>query len=174
MNSSRWTPAYVGLGSNLAQPRLQVERGFAALGQLPDTVFVARSRLYRSRPMGPQGQPDFVNAVAGLLTRLQPEPLLAKLKSLEAELGREQPVQRWGPRIIDFDLLLYGDVSMTGPPLTLPHPGLLERNWVLWPLADIAPTLKIPGNGRAAQLAAALGTAGLEPLTATVGEGAQS
>lgn len=164
MDVPRWTPAYVGLGSNLDEPRQQVERGFEALARLPDTLLVARSRRYRSRPLGPQDQPDFVNAAAGLLTRLEPEALLVQLKQLEATLGREQPVRRWGPRVIDFDLLLYGAEVRATPVLTLPHPGLLERNWVLYPLKDIAPSLWVPGQGRAADLADRLGPDGIEPL----------
>jgi len=165
MNVPRWTPAYVGLGSNLEGPQQQVERGFDALARLPETLLVARSRRYRSRPLGPQDQPDFVNAVAGLLTRLDPEALLAQLKQLEVTLGREQPVRRWGPRVIDFDLLLFGAEKRATPALTLPHPGLLERNWVLYPLQDIAPSLWVPGQGRVADLAERLGADGIEPLT---------
>lgn len=164
MTLPRWTPAYVGLGSNLEGPRQQVERAFDALAGLPGSLLVARSRLYRSRPLGPQDQPDFVNAAAGLLTRLEPEVLLAHLKQLEATLGREQPVRRWGPRVIDFDLLLQGSETRTTPVLTLPHAGLLERNWVLYPLKDIAPGLWVPGQGRVADLADRLGPDGLEPL----------
>lgn len=165
MNVPRWMPAYVGLGSNLEGPQQQVERGFDALARLPETLLVARSRRYRSRPLGPQDQPDFVNAVAGLLTRLDPEALLAQLKQLEVTLGREQPVRRWGPRVIDFDLLLFGAEKRATPALTLPHPGLLERNWVLYPLQDIAPSLWVPGQGRVADLAERLGADGIEPLT---------
>ncbi len=165
MSEPRWTPAYIGLGSNLEGPRQQVERAFAALAGLPESLLVARSRLYRSRPLGPQDQPDFVNAAAGLLTRLAPEDLLARLKQLEATLGREQPIRRWGPRVIDFDLLLHGAEARATPVLTLPHPGLLERNWVLYPLQDIAPSLWVPGKGRVADLAASIGTDGIDVLT---------
>ena len=165
MSEPRWTPAYIGLGSNLEGPQQQVERGFGALGLLPDSLLVARSRHYQSRPLGPQDQPDFFNAVAGLLTRLAPEVLLAHLKQLEVTLGRVQPIRRWGPRVIDFDLLLYGTEVRTTPVLTLPHAGLLERNWVLYPLRDIAPSLWVPGQGRVADLADRLGADGIEPLT---------
>jgi 2-amino-4-hydroxy-6-hydroxymethyldihydropteridine diphosphokinase len=165
MSEPRWTPAYIGLGSNLEGPQRQVERAFGALAGLPESLLVARSRLYRSRPLGPQDQPDFVNAAAGLLTRLAPEDLLARLKQLEATLGREQPIRRWGPRVIDFDLLLYGAETRATPILKLPHPGLLERNWVLYPLQEIAPCLWVPGKGRVADLAAAIGTDGIDVLT---------
>jgi len=164
MSAQRWTPAYVGLGSNLDGPAAQIERAFVALARLPGTQLVARSRRYRSRPLGPQDQPDFVNAVAGLITRLPAEQLLGQLQQLEVDLGRAQPIRRWGPRLIDFDLLLYGVHSQSTPTLTLPHPGLLERNWVLHPLKDIAPALEVPGRGRVAELAAGIGTEGIELL----------
>lgn len=159
--SDVWTPAYVALGSNLDDPLRQVRQGFDALATLPRTRLIARSRLVRSAPMGPQDQPEYVNAAAGLLTQLRPEALLDELKKLEAQLGRSEPIVRWGPRVIDFDLLLYGDVRMQSDALTLPHPGIASRNFVLLPLADIAPDLMIPGVGRVAQLAAGVGSAGL-------------
>jgi 2-amino-4-hydroxy-6-hydroxymethyldihydropteridine diphosphokinase len=98
--------------------------------------------------MGPQNQPEFVNAAAGLLTQLAPERLLREIKRLEAELGRTQPIERWGPRLIDFDLLVYGDVRLASPELTIPHPGIPERAFVVYPLCDIAPALDIPGIGK--------------------------
>ncbi len=164
MSAPRWTPAYVGLGSNLEGPVVQIERAFSALATLPETLLVAQSRRYRSRPLGVQEQPDFVNAAAGLLTRLTAETLLQSLQQMEVELGRAQPILRWGPRVIDLDLLLYGAESRSTAALTLPHPGLLERNWVLYPLNDIAPGLEVLGAGRIAQLAARLGTEGIEPI----------
>lgn len=166
MSEARWTPAYVGLGSNLDEPVRQIEAGFAALATLPDTLLVACSRRYRSQPLGPQDQPDFVNAVAGLLTKLTPETLLHALKQLEATLGRAQPVLRWGPRRIDFDLLVFGSETRSDAALTLPHPGVQQRNWVLYPLSDVAPDLRIPGAGRSAVLAARIGMDGIEPLLA--------
>jgi 2-amino-4-hydroxy-6-hydroxymethyldihydropteridine diphosphokinase len=120
--------------------------------------------LYRSAPLGPQDQPEFVNAVAGLLTVLGPSELLRALKRIEAELGRAQPVVRWGPRRIDLDLLLLDDVRVAEPDLEIPHPGLTRRNFVLYPLQDIAPELLVPGEGRVSALAARAGAAGLAPL----------
>src|SRR5512139_1517061 len=122
MNARRWVPAYVALGSNLDDPRAQVARAMTALAGLPGTRFVVGSPLYRSRPLGPVDQPDFVNAVAGLLTLLEPAPLLASLKELESRLGRERPVVRWGPRRIDLDLLVQGEARISEPGLELPHP----------------------------------------------------
>jgi 2-amino-4-hydroxy-6-hydroxymethyldihydropteridine diphosphokinase len=162
----RLVPAYVALGSNLDDPRSQVERALAALAQLPGTRLVLRSSLYSSRPFGPVEQPDFVNAVAGLLTALGPAELLAALKDLEARLGRARPVVRWGPRRIDLDLLVHGTVCSDAVELTLPHPGIAERAFVLVPLAEIAPDLVVPGLGRVRDLLARLDTASLERIAA--------
>jgi 2-amino-4-hydroxy-6-hydroxymethyldihydropteridine diphosphokinase len=156
-----WTPAYVGLGSNLDDPPTQIALGFEALATLPDTRLVLRSRLYRSRPLGPIAQPDFVNAAAGLLTRLPYRDLFASLKGLETRLGRSRPAERWGPRRIDLDLLVYGNERIDEPDLTVPHPGIAERAFVLAPLADFAPELRVPGLGLVRELLAAVGTSGL-------------
>jgi 2-amino-4-hydroxy-6-hydroxymethyldihydropteridine diphosphokinase len=162
----RWIPAYVALGSNLAEPRAQIERAFSALGRIRDTQLLARSRLYASRPMGPQDQPEFVNAVAGLLTRLPAPELLAELQAIEKAMGRVPPSVRWGARLIDLDLLMHGPTRSSGPQLELPHPGIHERNFVLYPLADIAPTLLVPGHASVAELARQRGGDGLRVLAA--------
>jgi len=164
MHSRRWVPAYVALGSNLDDPRAQVERALAALDGLPDTRCVLRSSLYRTRPFGPVEQPDFVNAVAGLLTLLDPAALLGRLKALEAQLGRERPVVRWGPRRIDLDLLVHGDARVSQPDLAVPHPGIAERAFVLVPLAEIAPDLVVPGAGRVRDLLGRVDSTDLERL----------
>jgi 2-amino-4-hydroxy-6-hydroxymethyldihydropteridine diphosphokinase len=147
-----WHPAYIGMGSNLSDPRAQVLKACARLSELPLSRVLLTSPLYRSRPLGTVAQPDFVNAVAGVLTQLDPEPLLAALKALEAALGRPPQHERWGPRIIDLDLLSHGRERRSEAALTLPHPGIVERNFVLYPLADIAPDLDLPGLGRVAEL----------------------
>jgi 2-amino-4-hydroxy-6-hydroxymethyldihydropteridine diphosphokinase len=113
---------------------------------------VLRSSLYSSRPLGPVAQPDFVNAVAGLLTVLEPETLLAALKDLESRLGRDRPAVRWGPRRIDLDLLVHGTSRSATDELQLPHPGIADRAFVLAPLAEIAPDLEVPGLGRVREL----------------------
>ena len=159
-----WRPAYIGVGSNLADPRAQVLSACAKLGHIPLTRLVSSSRLYRSRPLGPIAQPDFVNAVAGVLTQLDSAALLAALRALEAALGRPAQHERWGPRIIDLDLLSYAREQRAEPALTLPHPGIVERNFVLYPLADIAPDLDLPGLGRVAELAGRVTSEGLAPL----------
>lgn len=163
-----WVPAYIAVGSNLDDPRAQVSAGLEALAGLPRSKLVARSRLYRSAPLGPQDQPEFVNAAAGVLTQLAPRELLHALKQLESSLGREQPVQRWGPRRIDFDLIVYGAERVDEPDLTVPHPGAPVRNFVLYPLLDIAPELLVPGHGRVCDLAARVGPGGLAPIESTL------
>jgi 2-amino-4-hydroxy-6-hydroxymethyldihydropteridine diphosphokinase len=162
---SVWIPAYVALGSNLDEPHEQVERGFAALERLDRTRFVSRSRLYASKPFGSIPQPDFVNAAAGVLTQLSVRELLRALKELEASLGRARPIARWGPRLIDLDLLVYADAQVSETDLTVPHPGIPERNFVLYPLCDIAPDLVIPGMGIARELAMRVRADGLHVLT---------
>jgi 2-amino-4-hydroxy-6-hydroxymethyldihydropteridine diphosphokinase len=160
----RWVPAYVALGSNLDGPERQIEIALTRLAGIPRTRHVLSSALYSSRPMGPQNQPAFVNAAAGMLTQLSARELLAEFQRIEQAMGRVAPPVRWGPRRIDLDLLIYDELRMQDPGLTLPHPGIHERNFVLYPLADIAPALLIPGRGTVAELARQLGPAGLEPL----------
>ena len=160
----RWQPAYIGVGSNLEDPRAQVLAALEQLGNLPKTRLVLASRLYRSRPFGPVAQPDFVNAVAGILTQLEPPALLQELKAIESSMGRPARHERWGPRIIDLDLLAQGRERRGEPELTLPHPGIVERNFVLYPLAEIAPDLVLPGLGRVADLAAAVTAEGITRL----------
>jgi 2-amino-4-hydroxy-6-hydroxymethyldihydropteridine diphosphokinase len=159
-----WCPAYIGVGSNLNEPREQVLEALGRLGQVPFTRVQLTSPLYRSRPLGPIAQPDFVNAVAGVLTQLESPALLHELRVIETALGRPAEHERWGPRVIDLDLLSYGRERRTGPDLTLPHPGIVERNFVLYPLADIAPNLDLPGLGRVAELARRIAAEGLTRL----------
>lgn len=158
---SLWVPAYVAVGSNLDDPAAQVRTAIERLASLGCSRLIARSALYRSAPLGPQDQPEFVNAAVGLLTQLTPVQLLHALKELEQSMGRTVPVVRWGPRRIDFDLLVYGAQRISEPHLTVPHPGVPIRNFVLYPLRDIAPSLDVPGHGSVAALAARVGDAGL-------------
>ncbi|MGB6306874.1 MAG: 2-amino-4-hydroxy-6-hydroxymethyldihydropteridine diphosphokinase, partial [Steroidobacteraceae bacterium] len=133
---------------------------YERLAGLPATRLVHRSRLYRTRPMGPQDQPDFVNAAAGLLSQLSARELLGAMLGIEAAMGRNRQ-ERWGPRIIDLDLVWMVGEATAEAGLTLPHPGVSTRNFVLYPLADIAPTLEIPGHGTVSELLRRAGDAGL-------------
>ena len=155
--------ACVALGSNLDDPRAQVERGFATLAALPQTTLSARSRLYRTKPWGMADQPDFVNAAARLETALTPRALLDALLAIETGAGRVRGARN-GPRILDLDLLLYGDRIFDEPDFVLPHPRLHERAFVLLPLADVAPEFEIPGHGRVADLLARLDTVGCSSI----------
>lgn len=159
-----WSPAYVGIGSNLDDPVAQAALAFDALARIADTQLVARSPLYRSRPLGPADQPDYVNGAAALITRLAPSVLLAALRAIEDAHGRRRTGPRWGPRTLDLDLLLHGDSVLMTERLTLPHPGLTARNFVVYPLADIAPTLVLPDGRRLADIRDELGDEGLARL----------
>ncbi len=161
-----WRPAYVALGSNLSDPVRQVQAAFAALAALPETRLVARSGLWRSRPLGPQDQPEFINAAAGLLTTAEPRTLLESLQAVERRLGKTEPPVRWGPRVIDLDLLAVGALEISEPGLQLPHPGLHQRNFVLYPLSEIAADLWVPGLARVCRLRERISPAGIERLAA--------
>ena len=148
------TPAYIGVGSNLEHPRAQVERALGELAELPRSRLLARSSLYRSAPLGYEAQPEFINAVARLDTELGAAELLARLQAIEAKHGRRRSFAN-APRSLDLDLLLFGEQRISGPELTVPHPRMHERAFVLVPLIEIAPDAQIPGRGSAAALAAA-------------------
>ena len=137
--------AYIGLGANLGHPRAAIERALAALATLPATVLATQSSLYRSEPIDAIG-PDFVNAVAAIDTRLDARNLLDALHAIERAQGRTRGAIN-APRTLDLDLLLYGDECRDDPMLTLPHPRLHLRSFVLEPLAELAPDLQIPGRG---------------------------
>ena len=156
--------AWVGLGSNLGDPVAQVRSAFDALAELPETELIARSPLYGSAPMGPADQPDYVNAVAHLRTGLGPHELLTELQRVESAAGRSRTGRRWGPRELDLDLLAMGRRRLADERLTLPHPGLGERAFVLRPLADLDPELEIPGVGRVRERLEQVGEGGLWPL----------
>ncbi len=154
----RWRPAYVGIGSNLDSPRDQIERATAALGEIEDTVLVRTSPLYRSAPLDGSDQPDYINAVSALLTHLNADDLLRFLQQIEKAQGRSRSAEKWAPRTLDLDLLVYSSASIDQKDLKVPHPGISERNFVLLPLLDIAPHLRIPGLGSVTVLAAAVDT----------------
>ncbi len=153
--------AWIGLGSNLDDPARQVNTALTALDGLPQSRLLACSGLYRSPPMGPQDQPDYINAVASLKTALPAEALLEALQSIEQAHARVRG-EHWGPRTLDLDILLYGDDIIESPRLSVPHPGLAQRHFVLTPLAEIAPQLSVPGLGNVQVLRDRLGNEGLE------------
>ncbi len=134
--------ALIGLGANLDDPRAQLERALEALDRLPLTRCTRHSHLYASKPVGPQDQPDFVNAVAELTTRLSPLALLDQLQALEQQHRRVR-LRHWGPRTLDLDLLLFDDRSITTPRLSVPHPEMLKRGFVLRPLADLLGPVRV-------------------------------
>lgn len=154
-------PTWIGLGSNLEDPPAQLRRAFARLAELPDSRLLARSSLYRSAPIGPAGQDDYCNAVAAIETDLPAAGLLDALIGIERAAGRERGGPRWGPRVLDLDLLVYGDQRIDEPGLTVPHPEISRRNFVLVPLAELNPELDVPGQGAVRELAAAAGNRGL-------------
>ena len=155
--------ALVALGSNLEDPAAQVTAGFAALDALPMTKLTARSSLYLSVPVGYREQPNFVNAVASLETALAPRALLDALLAIERGHGRVREFAN-SPRTLDLDLLLYGDIELDEPGLTIPHPRMHERAFVLVPLAEIAPRCVIPGRGAVVDLLRSLDASGVQRL----------
>ncbi len=153
--------AYIGLGANLKDPPAQVREALQLIGARPGIRVVATSQLYRSAPLPGTGeQPDYCNAVCAVETDLNPDRLLAHLHEVERRMGRERPPQRWAPRLIDLDLLHYERVRMKTSRITLPHPELQRRNFVVAPLAEIAPELAFDGVP-VTELAQRLGRDGL-------------
>ena len=144
-------PAFIGIGSNLDSPRERVRDAVDLLAKIPSTCLDRVSSLYQSAPYGVTNQPDFINAVACLSTSLELRPLFRNLEQIEKSLGRIRTTH-WGPRVIDLDLLVYGTAVVREQDLTVPHPGIADRNFVLLPLQEIAPDLQIPGLGRVASL----------------------
>lgn len=156
--------AYVALGSNLGDSRQHLLDAIEALAALPHTAVTARSRIYRTPPWGVTDQPDFLNAVVALETALPPHELLDALLTIERAAGRQRNSERWGPRTLDLDLLHVVDQAVNDERLTLPHPHIADRAFVLLPLHDVAPDLAIPGQGRVADLLRGVDTQGCEPL----------
>ena len=159
--------AYVALGSNLGDPVAQLRTGARALGELPGSRLVRGSSLYRSAPVGLADQPDFINAVCEIDTSLMARDLIQALLAIETANGRVRSVPG-GPRTLDLDLLLYGELVCQETGLTLPHPRLHERAFVLYPLAEIAPGLGIPGHGRVEALLAGCAGQTIERLAAGI------
>ena len=155
--------AYIALGANLEDPVVQVRAGLAALATLPDTQLLMQSSLYRTAPVGYADQPDFINAVAAVDTALSPRELLDALLAIELNHGRVRQFAN-APRTLDLDVLLYDDVKVNESGLTIPHPRMHERAFVLAPLAEIAPLCEIPGHGRVSELLRSLDPQGVTRL----------
>ena len=155
--------AFIALGSNLNSPESQVIRALQSIAQLPKTQLIKKSSLYKTAPVGYSEQPDFINAVAEVATDLSAENLLESLLKIEAEFGRERPFPN-APRILDLDLLLYDDLILHTETLTLPHPRMHLRGFVLLPLTEIAPDLSLPNHGNVVKLAEISGAQGITKL----------
>jgi len=143
---------FIGLGSNLSNPVQQVTEACAEIAALKKVRFIKFSSLYQSPPMGPSNQPDYINAVAEIATSLTADELLAELQAIERHHGRVRSEQQWSARTLDLDMLLYGEKIINSERLVIPHMGLYERAFVLYPLLEIAPDLDIPGYGAIAEL----------------------
>ena len=164
MNLPEIAIAYIGLGSNLADPASQIKSARTAIRALKGMRELAFSSLYYSLPMGPQDQPDYFNAFMTVETTLLPMVLLRALQTIENAQGRIRKTERWGPRTLDLDILLYDDQTIDLPDLTVPHLGITERAFVLYPLFEIAPHLQVPGHGALADLLSQCPLAGLKRL----------
>ncbi|PWI34591.1 2-amino-4-hydroxy-6-hydroxymethyldihydropteridine diphosphokinase [Vibrio albus] len=138
------TIAYIAVGSNMSDPVSQAKLAIESLKTLPKSEFMQTSSLYSSTPMGPQDQPDYINAVVCIQTELTPLQLLDCTQAIEQEQGRVRKEERWGPRTLDLDILLFGNEVLDSERLTIPHYGMKEREFVLYPLAEIAPNLSLP------------------------------
>ncbi len=143
---------YIGLGSNLALPEKQIQAACRSLAALPDTALIMCSSLYRSQPMGPQDQPDYVNAVALIETKLSADSLLQHTQLIESQQGRTRNAKRWGPRTLDLDMLLYGKQHIDTDHLIVPHCGMKQREFVLYPLFEIASDLILPCGEKLSEL----------------------
>lgn len=137
---------YIAIGSNLASPLEQVNAAVQALGEIPDSQIIAVSSFYRTPPLGPQDQPDYLNAAVALETTLAPEALLNHTQRIELQQGRVRKAERWGPRTLDLDIMLFGNEVINTERLTVPHYDMKNRGFMLWPLFEIAPTLYFPDN----------------------------
>lgn len=155
---------YLGLGANLNAPKQQLDNAVNALKKLTDCQFVGASSYYASKPMGPQDQPDYINAVAAIKTSLLPEQLLDATQQIELDHGRVRKAERWGPRSLDIDILLFADQCINTARLIVPHYGLTEREFVVYPLLEIAPKLNLPSGVALSTLAAQLPLNDLQKL----------
>lgn len=151
------TIVYIALGSNLASPLEQVNAAVNAIGEIPESRIVALSSFYRTPPLGPQDQPDYLNAAVALATTLEAETLLDHTQRIELQQGRVRKAERWGPRTLDLDIMLFGDRVINSERLTVPHYDMKNRGFMLWPLFEIAPDLHFPDGTSLQQRLAHLG-----------------
>ncbi len=161
------TVCFIAIGSNLGNPVEKAKLAIEALRAMPDSRLVSCSSLYCSKPMGPSDQPDYINAVAQVETDLEPLALLDTLQQIELEKGRVRKDERWGPRTLDLDILLYGDKQIASERLTVPHYGMKQREFVLYPLAEIAPLLSMPDGKTISDLLTACPLNGLQKYSET-------
>lgn len=152
------TVAYIAIGSNLASPLEQVNAAIQALGEIPQSRIVALSSFYRTPPLGPQDQPDYLNAAVALETSLAPEALLDHTQRIELQQGRVRKAERWGPRMLDLDIMLFGNMVINTERLTVPHYDMKNRGFMLWPLFEIAPESMFPNGETLRQCLDALNT----------------
>lgn len=151
------TLAYIAIGSNLASPLEQVNAAVNALAEIPDSRVRSVSSFYRTPPLGPQDQPDYLNAAVALETSLAPEALLDYTQRIELQQGRTRKAERWGPRTLDLDIMLFGEQVLNTPRLTVPHYDMKNRGFMLWPLFEIAPELRFPDGLALRDVLATLG-----------------
>ncbi len=156
--------AYIGLGSNLNNPEAQINAARAKIAQVEGVWELGFSSLYQSSPMGPQDQPDYINAVMSVSTSLAPHELLRCLQDIENKHGRVRSGERWGARTLDLDLLIYGDQQIDTADLKVPHPGVADRAFVLYPLNELNSQIRVPGIGNMADLLANCPMTGLKRL----------
>lgn len=142
-----WTKCFIGLGSNLGDSTVTLGAAVSAIKNDSNNRNIVLSSYYQSKPHGPQEQPDYINAVVGFETQFEAEPLLDFLQSIENQHGRVRTGERWGARTLDLDILLYGDQYINTKRLQVPHPWMRKREFVLYPLYELAPDLKFPGGG---------------------------
>ncbi len=160
----KYHTAFVGIGSNLYDPKQQIEKALKALARLSLNDTMQKSSLYLSQPMGPQNQDGFINAVAKIFTPLSPISLLDELQAIENTQGRTRKIEQWGPRTLDLDLILYDNLIINEPRLTVPHYGIKKRSFVLIPLAEIEPKIKLPDESLVSDLIKQVGHQGIRKL----------
>lgn len=156
--------AYIGLGANLNDPQKQLITAIESIGRLPQTQLISQSSFYLSKPMGPQDQGDYINAVIKIHSNFSPIALLDQLQQIELAQGRIRKDERWGPRTLDLDILLFNNEQIDSPRLTVPHYGMKERNFVLLPLSEIAPDLILPDTSKLTELVATINKQGILKL----------